>query len=302
MSRVAADRDRYGFTLLEIVVVVCILAIAISLALAGVSAVRSAAARATCSDRLRQLALASHNFHGEFGRFPPGTGSGRSADDPYAFQCWTARLLPFLGETSLWAEIQRAYSANPDFRNNPPHILKSRALPYFACPSDPRTAGPATLMTPINGFTSYLGVMGPSYRELTGVLFFGSRVSIGEITDGASHTLFAGERPPSADERLGWWYAGWGQQKDGSGDAVLGVQGFNQPIEPRDRECPFGPYRFTYGRIDDQCDAFHFWSLHPGGAHFAFADGSVRFLSYSADSVIVELSTRNGGEAISTDW
>ena len=43
---------------------------------------------------------------------------------------------------------------------------------------------------------------------------------------------------------------------------------------------------------------FHFWSLHPGGANFAFADGSVRFLSYSADSVMPALSTRAGGETV----
>jgi prepilin-type processing-associated H-X9-DG protein len=41
---------------------------------------------------------------------------------------------------------------------------------------------------------------------------------------------------------------------------------------------------------------FHFWSLHPGGAHFAFADGSARFLSYSADSVLPALATRAGGD------
>jgi prepilin-type processing-associated H-X9-DG protein len=41
----------------------------------------------------------------------------------------------------------------------------------------------------------------------------------------------------------------------------------------------------------------HFWSLHPGGAHFLFADGSVRFLAYSADSSLPALATRAGGES-----
>ena len=44
---------------------------------------------------------------------------------------------------------------------------------------------------------------------------------------------------------------------------------------------------------------FHFWSPHPGGANFAFADGSVRFLRYSADSIMPALATRAGGEVVS---
>ena len=48
----------------------------------------------------------------------------------------------------------------------------------------------------------------------------------------------------------------------------------------------------------NQCDAFHFWSLHPGGAHFLFVDGSVHFLSYSAASILPALATRAGGEAV----
>jgi prepilin-type processing-associated H-X9-DG protein len=46
------------------------------------------------------------------------------------------------------------------------------------------------------------------------------------------------------------------------------------------------------------CDALHFWSLHSGGANFAFADGSVRFLRYSADDVMPALATRAGGEVV----
>ena len=42
----------------------------------------------------------------------------------------------------------------------------------------------------------------------------------------------------------------------------------------------------------------HFWSVHPGGAHFAFADGSVRFLKYSADPILPALATRAGGESV----
>ena len=50
---------------------------------------------------------------------------------------------------------------------------------------------------------------------------------------------------------------------------------------------------------ENLCDTFHFWSLHPVGGNFAFADGSVRFLAYPADSILPALSTRAGGESVS---
>ena len=62
--------------------------------------------------------------------------------------------------------------------------------------------------------------------------------------------------------------------------------------------CSKGPFHFVAGRADDLCSAFHFWSPHPGGANFAFCDGSVRFLSYSADPVMPALATRAGGETV----
>lgn len=71
---------------------------------------------------------------------------------------------------------------------------------------------------------------------------------------------------------------------------------FNQPEDPDN--CPAGPYHFGPGRATNRCDVLHFWSLHIGGANFLFADGSVRFLSYSADDVLPALATRSGGEAV----
>jgi prepilin-type processing-associated H-X9-DG protein len=62
------------------------------------------------------------------------------------------------------------------------------------------------------------------------------------------------------------------------------------------RNCPTGPYHFQAGRFDNQCDLFHYWSPHAGGANFLFADGSVRFLRYEADAVLAALATRSGGE------
>jgi prepilin-type processing-associated H-X9-DG protein len=170
-------------------------------------------------------------------------------------------------------------------------------VPVFACPSDPRT------LTPYDGgivpvaFTAYLGVEGTDQFRRDGVLFLNSGVRMTDITDGTSNTLMVGERPPSADHALGWWYGGWGQAEDGSCDSVLGVREQNTSYpEP----CPPGPYAFGPGRATNQCDAFHFWSLHfGGGANFLFGDGSARFLPYAAAPLMPALATRAGGESVS---
>jgi prepilin-type processing-associated H-X9-DG protein len=125
-----------------------------------------------------------------------------------------------------------------------------------------------------------------------------SKVRLEDIIDGSTNTLIVGERPPSADLRLGWWYAGWGQNKTGSMDTTLGVRELNVNTSYHKNTCSQGPYDFARGQIDNQCDAFHFWSPHKGGAHFLFADGAVRFLSYDVNRIMPALATRSGGEAI----
>jgi prepilin-type processing-associated H-X9-DG protein len=64
------------------------------------------------------------------------------------------------------------------------------------------------------------------------------------------------------------------------------------------RDCPEGPYHFGRGQFSNQCDAYHFWSPHSGGANFLFCDGSVHFLSYSADAILPALATRAGREPV----
>jgi prepilin-type processing-associated H-X9-DG protein len=90
-----------------------------------------------------------------------------------------------------------------------------------------------------------------------------------------------------------------GQQLTGSADLVLGAREPNlQPIMTGS-VCGPGKYPFRGAKgLHDPCGMFHFWSPHSGGANFALADGSVRFLSYSADSVMPALATRAGGEVV----
>jgi prepilin-type processing-associated H-X9-DG protein len=146
---------------------------------------------------------------------------------------------------------------------------------------------------------SYLSSNGTTHRSLDGVIYGSSSISMNAILDGTSNTVMVGERPSSADLVYGWWYAGDGLEKTGALDFTVGAREINSSRNyARYRRCGGGPFHFLQGNIKDHCSVFHYWSLHHNGSNFAFADGSVRFLSYSADTVLPALATRAGGEVV----
>ena len=281
---------RPAFTLVELLLVVAIVAVLTGLTLAAVQNVRAAAAAAVCKNNLRQLALALHQYHDAKRSLPPGAAS-LTSDHP--FMTWLTHALPWVEQPALWDAAVRAYGQDGSFSSPPHRLTRSTPVRVFLCPTESRPIATPTPSTTA-AVTDYLGVTGDNYDE--GVLYYASRVRLSEITDGHSHTLMIGERPPSADQWFGWWYAGVGQRLDGTVDSHLATRQLNQTF--RAPTCPFGPYRFRPGSPDDLCSAFHFWSRHAGGAHFAFADGSVRFLRYSADPLLPALATRAGGETV----
>jgi prepilin-type processing-associated H-X9-DG protein len=267
------------------------------LLLPAVQRLRDAGTRAECANNLHQIGLALHGYHGTHKVFPPAV-RGQAADYPYL--SWHAGILPFVEQGALWEQTRTAFAQEPSFWIVPPHIGLGTVLPTYSCPSNPRTR---ELIQPENvmvAFTTYLGVAGRNQAAHDGVLFFDSKVRLTDIQDGTSNTLMVGERPPSPDFRFGWWYAGVGQNNNGSADMLLGVEESRDPACFRTPTCPPNrPYTFGPGSLSNICDIFHFWSLHIGGANFLYADGSVRFLSYSAAPLMPALATRNGGESIS---
>jgi prepilin-type N-terminal cleavage/methylation domain-containing protein/prepilin-type processing-associated H-X9-DG protein len=288
-----AKQRRKGVTLIETLIVIGILGVLVGLVFAGVMRARESASRTQCANKLRQIALALQNYHSSFSRLPPGLKNGREAG-PWAYMSWNCRLLPFLEQNNSWLIAVRAFEIDPDFVHNPPHVLLSTPMPPFNCPSDPIVGEVRKVDKHEFAYTSYLGVEGTNQFSRDGVLYLNSSVSYSDITDGLSNTLLVGERPPSADGLLGWWYAGIGQSNDGSAEMVLGVR--EQCLKYFEPVCLRGPYGFQNGSGNAVCDAFHFWSYHSGGANFAFSDSSVRFLAYSSDSLLPALSTRAGGE------
>ncbi|MEO2088475.1 MAG: DUF1559 domain-containing protein, partial [Gemmataceae bacterium] len=272
---------------------IAIFAILMALTLAGVQRVREASHKTSCANNLRQIGIAAQSYHDTHGTLPPGVSHLNGAD-PTPFMTWLTRLLPYIEQQALWDQSLVAFGKSKFFLLPVHAQILGHTVKLFVCPSDSRVLSPVDRAPFRLAFTSYLGSEGTNQTTRDGLFFLDSRVRLAEITDGTSHTVAAGERPPSTDLIFGWWYAGWGQAKDGSADSVLGAAEI--PTHRAFQECPAGDVGFGPGRYTNQCDALHFWSPHSGGCPFLFADGSVRYLSYSARSVLPALTTRAGHE------
>lgn len=290
---------RPGFTLIELLVVIAIVGVLASLTLAAVQRARESATRLKCQNNVKQLALALHQYHDAYRALPAGHRSLLNRDlMPYTG--WLVSILPYVEQPTLYQQTRAAYLRMPLPWFDPPHTGIKAVVPTYICPSDDRVIHPqlSGRSQRLVAFTSYLGVNGRDLNAKDGVLFQDSRFALTDITDGTANTLMVGERPPSADLQLGWWYAGIGTRLTGSGDMHLGVREPN--LRPIVSGSPCGPgvypFRAASG-FDDACGQFHFWSPHPGGANFALCDASVRFLAYAADPRMPALASRAGGEA-----
>lgn len=287
------SRGRGGFTLVELLVVFAIIAVLIGLLAEAVQKVREAGNRAVCGNNLRQIGIAAHSYHSAHSHFPPGV---LTRGDSHPYMAWTARLLPYLDQPNAWEEAVADYARQLNFSLPVPHANLARIMPIFNCPSDGKVKG-TTYEGTTAAFTHYLGVSGHRASGTDGMVFYRSRITLRDVADGASQTLFCGERPASADNYFGWWYAGVGQSYEiGALDCHMAVRETNRTF--RAPTCRRGPYDFQRGSFSDECSTFHFWSGHPGGAHFGFADGSARFLRYSANDILPVLATRAGGESV----
>src|SRR5262249_18130300 len=144
-------------------------------------------------------------------------------------------------------------------------------------------------------FTGYLGVAGSTegtQGKADGILFWTSKVRLTDISDGTSNTLMVGEGPPSAGLYYGWWFAGGGSAH-GVGDVVLGARSVTYAAS---LGCSSTYVGLQPGKVSNNCDQAHFWSLHSNGANFLMGDGSVKFVTYSANTILPQASSRSGGE------
>jgi prepilin-type N-terminal cleavage/methylation domain-containing protein/prepilin-type processing-associated H-X9-DG protein len=343
--------NRRGFTLIELLVVIAIIAVLIGLLLPAVQAAREAARRIQCVNNLKQMALAAQNYHDQNGTFPMGNSlatqpNGRRFLGPGVF----ISMLPQFEQSPLANAYNFALAAF-DRQNSTVWVTGVSAL---WCPSD----GSITQVLPWYGastrLSSYEGCMGswgvelisfnagpgaygwvyypdpmetnpnftPIVNSTNGIFRLCHVTSIADITDGTSNTILFGERA------IGLLPGGGTDVWNSWTDGYIGHTQFHSLF-------PINPFR-KIPTVSVPGDFVDSWicaasSFHPGGANFALADGSVRFLKDSTSTwqfdpttgvpvgvscsptgvysmapgtrmgVYQQLTTRNGGEVISSD-
>lgn len=289
---------RLGWTLVETLVSVGILGVLLSLILPAVQQVRESAARTKCLNRLRQLGVGLHAYESVNGRLPPRRRDRLGTGTPEAALGWMALILPQIGEDALYASATQACARDPNPMHNPPHAGLATGVADYICPDDGRAAPMTDMWGRTVAFTSYVGVYGAYLRghlRLTPGAF-GCRMT--DIKDGTSSTLLVGERPPPDSLQAGWWYPIYAFDSKGRIGPNHYLPFGNIVLDVGDQDCPSSLHFFGPGRLDNPCDRYHFWSLHPGGGNWLFADASARFLSYSANPLMPALATRDGGEVV----
>lgn len=294
-----------GFTLVELLVVIAIIGILVALLLPAVQAAREAARRASCTNNLKQIGLGLHLYHAANQLMPPGwMGTQPTTGQPYWLGLpgwgWAALTLPYLEQQNVSNGLINFGLPITAPANNAARIA---VIGTFRCPSDPGGTTPTfslpagTMPMPnyMTGYTAtqvasanYIGVFGSTSMvsvyvkgsAANGAFIFQQGCRFANITDGLSQTLIVGER----DSLL--FPTTW-----------LGVI-------PGAAHAPARVLGVTFMPPNSASQPMHgFSSMHPTGANFTAADGSVKLISNTIDgTVFPALGTIAGGEVVSAPF
>ena len=321
-------RGRKGFTLIELLVVIAIIAVLIGLLVPAVQKVRDSAARSQCQNNLKQIGLALHGYHDAKKHFP---NNARPSAASTVRVRWFTKVLPYLEQGNIYKNYDE--TTNWDSVNN--RVLTSIPVPIGVCPSSPNPdrldtnpdAGwaAATDIVAIGDYGSFYGVHNTFVANnptltlstnLEGILTKTGTVSVADVTDGTSNTIFVAEsagRPflyrngvkvNANYKSSGVNGGGWarpasdlqliGSSKDGTaigGPVVINAtNGFDHG----------GQYPLTIGTPALGTDGSSaVYGFHSGGVNVLLADGSVRFVDEQINAgTFASLVTRAGGETI----
>ena len=306
-------RRNRAFTLIELLVVIAIIAVLIGLLLPAVQKVREAAARIKCSNNLKQLGLALHNYEGANKVFP-------QSRNPYPLvHSGLSRLLPFVEQENLQRLCD--YTTPPTSATNV--AAAQTKVPMFLCPSD-STTGQVPGMLEFG--TNYVanngsGTIGFGLIASGDGIFTQSPIKVADIGDGLSNTVAMSESvmgtgvvptapptdartiatvvlevpggtdptPGACDSASGAWSAKRGAKWI---DGHYGNSLYNHYYTPNPRTWDCGNGSHNKGLSTAR-------SWHSGGVNILLVDGSVR---YVRDAISITtwraLSTRDSGEVV----
>jgi prepilin-type N-terminal cleavage/methylation domain-containing protein/prepilin-type processing-associated H-X9-DG protein len=293
---------RAGFTLIELLVVIAIIAVLIALLLPAVQSAREAARRAQCLNNAMQIGIALQTYESSHEMLPPGVvnTTGPILDQPKGYHYgWLVQVLPFFEQRNIYNHLNFKLGVY-EIENLTTRTTVIRSL---LCPSDSIASRGASGVA----MTSYVGshndVEAPISATNKGVLFLNSAIRFEDITDGSSQTIFVGEKLNKVPDE--GWASGTRASLRNSGSVINRRATAPFPGQGSGEDDD-GDGQVAGAKAASAADALSYVggydSNHPGGANFAFGDGSVRFLKNSINRRIFRLlANRADGEIISAD-